>query len=131
MVPNSSGYPPPACTPVLAASARRSSERLHGVISFHDEAIPICGLSQSLSPMPTARSMPRAGARSYPSVTSRERGFISNSGFLDVMGQILLMSCPTKLHVTDRVWGRLFEASTNGDKASGMLGGTKLTLNFT
>src|SRR5690625_7968988 len=54
--------------------------------------------------MPTARSMPRAGARSYPSVTSRERGFMSISGFLDVMGQILLILCPTNFHVTERVW---------------------------
>src|SRR5699024_12425789 len=92
--------PPAACTPVLAASANRSSERLHGVISFHDDAIPTCGLSQSASPMPTARSIPRAGGRSYPSVTSRERGFRSVAGFLDVIGQILLISCPTKLHVT-------------------------------
>src|SRR5699024_1906174 len=46
---------------------------------------------------------PRAGARSYPSVTSRERGFMSISGFLDVMDQILLSQCPTTLHVTDRV----------------------------
>jgi hypothetical protein len=38
------------------------SERLHGVISFHEEAIPICGLTQSSSPMPTARNIPRAGA---------------------------------------------------------------------
>ena len=46
------------------------------MISFQDDATPICGLSQSSSPMPTARSMPRAPARSRPSVTSRLRGFI-------------------------------------------------------
>ncbi len=51
--------------------ASRSSDRLHGVISFHDDATPICGLRQSSSPMPTARSMPRAAARSRPSVTMR------------------------------------------------------------
>ena len=47
------------------------------MISFHDEATPICGLSQSPSPMPTARSIARAGALVMPSVTSRLRGFMS------------------------------------------------------
>ena len=37
MVPNSIGKPPAACTPSLTALASRSSDRLHGVISFHDE----------------------------------------------------------------------------------------------
>ena len=52
MVPNSSGKPPAACTPSLTALASRSSDRLHGVISFHDEPTPICGLAKSSSPMP-------------------------------------------------------------------------------
>ena len=69
IVPNSSGNPSAARTPTLACLASRSSDRLHGVISFQDEATPICGLRQSSSPMPTARSMPRAPARSIPSVT--------------------------------------------------------------
>ncbi len=76
-VPNCSGYPPPACTPDFAAWARRSRERLHGVISFHELAMPICGFSQSPSPMPTARSMPREVVASMPSVTTRERGLMS------------------------------------------------------
>ena len=76
MVPNCNGYPPAACTPSLAERAKRSSERLHGVISFHDEAMPICGLGKSSSLMPTARSMPRAAALSSPSVTSALRGFM-------------------------------------------------------
>ena len=42
--------------------------------SFHDEATPIWGLSQSSSVMPTARSIARAGAFCMPSVTSCERG---------------------------------------------------------
>ncbi|SHU24945.1 Uncharacterised protein [Mycobacteroides abscessus subsp. abscessus] len=50
---------------------------LHGVISFQDEPTPICGLTQSSSPMPTARSIPRAAVFSRPSVTSRLRGLIS------------------------------------------------------
>src|SRR5882672_2676968 len=60
IVPNSSGYPPPACTPSLAALASRSSERLQGVISFQELATPIWGLAKSSSVIPTARSMPRA-----------------------------------------------------------------------
>ena len=69
MVPNSSGKPSAPRTPSLARLASRASDRLQGVISFHDDATPICGLRQSSSPMPTARSMPRAAARSRPSVT--------------------------------------------------------------
>ena len=76
IVPNCIGKPPASITPWREALAKRSRERLHGVISFHDETIPICGLTQSSSPIPTARSIPRAGARSNPSVTSPERGFI-------------------------------------------------------
>ncbi len=77
IVPNSSGYPPPAWTPSLTTLARRSSDRLHGVISFQDEATPICGFTQSSSPIPTARSIPRAAVFSSPSVTSRLRGLMS------------------------------------------------------
>src|SRR4051794_28653417 len=77
IVPNSSATPPACRTPSFARFASRSSDRLHGVISFHDEATPICGLSQSSSVSPTARSMARAGARSMPSVTSRLRGLRS------------------------------------------------------
>ena len=71
IVPNSSGKPSAPRTPIFACLASRLSDRLHGVISFHDDATPICGLRQSSSPMPTARSMPRAAARSMPSVTMR------------------------------------------------------------
>jgi hypothetical protein len=50
---------------------------LHGVISFQLEAMPIWGFGKSSSDMPTARSIPRAAARSSPSVTSRLRGLMS------------------------------------------------------
>ena len=79
IVPNSSGNPPPACTPFFTALASRSSDRLQGVISFQLDATPICGFSQSSSPMPTARSIPRAAAFSRPSVTSRLRGLMSGA----------------------------------------------------
>src|SRR4029079_12010523 len=63
--------------PFFTAWASRCSERLHGVISFQLDATPIWGLVKSSSPMPTARSIPRAAALSRPSVTSRERGLMS------------------------------------------------------
>ena len=77
MVMNSIGKPPAARTPSLDRLASRSSGMLQGVTSFHDDATPTWGLSQSSSVMPMARSIARAGARSNPSVTSRERGRMS------------------------------------------------------
>jgi hypothetical protein len=74
IVMNSIGKPPASRTPTLARFARRSSGMLHGVTSFHDDATPTCGLSQSASVMPMARSIARAGARVLPSVTSWLRG---------------------------------------------------------
>ena len=41
IVPNCIGNPPASITPCLDALARRSKDKLHGVISFHDDAIPI------------------------------------------------------------------------------------------
>ena len=79
-MPNSIGNPPARCTPSFAAIPRRCNDRLHGVISFQLDAIPIWGLAKSSSRMPTARSIPRAAARSIPSVTSRLRGFRSVMG---------------------------------------------------
>ena len=69
IVPNSIGNASAPRTPSLARLANRSSDRLQGVISFHDEAMATCGLRQSSSPIPTARNMPREAARSMPSVT--------------------------------------------------------------
>ncbi len=70
IVPNSIGKPSAPRTPSFARLASRERERLHGVISFHDDATPTCGLPQSSSLMPTARSIARAPARCMPSVTS-------------------------------------------------------------
>ena len=41
IVPNCIGNPPASITPCLDALANRSNDRLHGVISFQDDAIPI------------------------------------------------------------------------------------------
>src|SRR5262245_45017187 len=79
MVVNSMGNAPADRTPSLHRLARRSSGRLHGVTSFHEEATPTWPLPQSSSVMPMARSMARAGARSQPSVTSRLRIFMSTA----------------------------------------------------
>ncbi len=49
------------------------------MISFHEEATPICGFCQSSSPIPTARSIPRDAAFSMPSVTSLLRGLRSGA----------------------------------------------------
>ena len=64
MVVNSIGNPPASRTPTLDRLASRSSGMLHGVTSFHDDATATCGLPQSSSVIPIARSMARAGARS-------------------------------------------------------------------
>ena len=77
IVPNSIGKPPESRTPRFTCSASARSVRLHGVISFHELATPIWGLSQSSSVIPTARSMARAGARRGKSVTSCDRGLTS------------------------------------------------------
>jgi hypothetical protein len=75
MVVNSRGKPPASDTPCFDRLASRSSGRLHGVTSFHEDATPIWGLSQSASVIPTARNIARAGALRKPSVTSFERIF--------------------------------------------------------
>src|SRR3954447_14157179 len=77
MVPNSIGKPPAARTPSFVCSANLRSVMLHGVTSFHADAMAICGLTQSSSVIPTARSIARAGALVIPSVTSRLRGLTS------------------------------------------------------
>ena len=77
MVVNSIGNPPASRTPTFERLASRSSGMLQGVTSFHDDATATCGLPQSSSVMPIARSIARAGARLGPSVTSRLRGLMS------------------------------------------------------
>ena len=75
---------------------------LQGVTSFHDDATPICALSQSSSVMPMARSMARAGARSMPSVTSRERCLMS-TGVVEMKDRILARLHASKGHGQVRV----------------------------
>ena len=89
IVPNSSGKPPASRTPTFACSASLRRVMLHGVTSFHDDAIATWGLSQSPSPIPTARSIARDGAFCMPSVTSRERGLTSTG--VSIVGSLVLM----------------------------------------
>ncbi len=75
------------------ALANRSNERLHGVISFHEDAIPIWAFLKSSSCIPTARSIPRAGALSKPSVTKPDLGFILLGGFFSLMRLVYCPKC--------------------------------------
>src|SRR5665811_2314980 len=75
-----------------ASRTERSRLRLQGVISFHELAMPIWGLSQSASPIPTARSIPREVRASIPSVTVRERGLMS--GLAGVSGMLQSVELP-------------------------------------
>ena len=88
IVPNSSGKPPAARTPSLARLASRSSDRLHGVTSFQDDATPTCGLPQSSSPMPTARSM-RAGRRRVAVGDLAAAGLRSSVGLVTLRRAVL------------------------------------------
>ena len=62
IVPNSRATPPAERTPSLAAAVKRRIDILQGVISFHEDATPTWGFSQSSSVSPTARSMARDAA---------------------------------------------------------------------
>src|SRR5262249_16148407 len=73
MVVNGTGIPPPAATPIRAASACGASDIEQGVFSPCVLTIPILGLSRSSSSRPQARRKARCGARSRPSTTMRER----------------------------------------------------------
>ena len=85
IVTNSRGNPPASRTPCLARLASRSSDRLQGVTSFHDEATPTWGLSQSASVMPTARSMARAG-RPFGAVGDFVAARFEVAGHMDTLG---------------------------------------------
>ncbi|CAB4724596.1 unannotated protein [freshwater metagenome] len=80
-------------TPFFEALANRSKDKLHGVTSFQEEAIPICAFAKSSSLNPTARSIPRAGALSKPSVTKPDLGFILLGGFFSLMRLVYCPKC--------------------------------------
>ena len=75
MVANSRGVPPASEIPALAASTWKSWVMLHGVCSPFMLTTPIIGLASASSSSPIARMKARCGARSRPSVVTRERHF--------------------------------------------------------
>src|SRR6266436_3525688 len=75
MVANSRGVPPASAIPALAASTWKSWVMLQGVCSPFMLTTPIIGLASASSSSPIARMKARCGARSRPSVVTRDRHF--------------------------------------------------------
>ena len=75
MVVNSRGVPPASAIPALAASTWKSWVMLQGVCSPFMLTTPIIGLASASSSSPIARMKARWGARSRPSVVTRDRHF--------------------------------------------------------
>src|SRR6201989_2473810 len=75
MVVNSRGVPPASAIPSFAASTWKSWVILQGVCSPFMLTTPIIGLAIAASSRPIARMKARCGARSRPSVVTRDRHF--------------------------------------------------------
>src|SRR5277367_336953 len=75
MVVNSRGVPPASAIPAFAASTWKSWVMLQGVCSPFMLTTPIMGFSSAASSSPIARMKARCGARSRPSVVTRDRHF--------------------------------------------------------
>src|SRR6476661_7400427 len=75
MVANSRGVPPASAIPALAASTWKSWVMLQGVCSPFMLTTPTIGLASAASSSPIARMKARWGARSRPSVVTRDRNF--------------------------------------------------------
>src|SRR6201747_2809480 len=75
MVENSRGVPPASAIPALAASTWKSCVMLQGVCSPFMLTTPTIGLAMASSSRPMARMKARCGARSRPSVVTRDRNF--------------------------------------------------------
>src|SRR6478752_6458674 len=74
-VENSRGVPPASSIPVLAAATWKSWVMLQGVCSPFMLTTPTIGLAIAASSSPIARMKARCGARSRPSVVTRDRNF--------------------------------------------------------
>src|SRR3984885_13769969 len=79
MVENSRGVPPASAIPALAASTWKSWVMLQGVCSPFMLTTPIMGFVSASSSRPIARMKARWGARSRPSVVTRDRHFFIDS----------------------------------------------------
>src|SRR5436305_7242337 len=75
MVENSRGVPPASAIPALAASTWKSWVMLQGVCSPFMLTTPTKGFAMAASSSPIARMKARCGARSRPSVVTRDRHF--------------------------------------------------------
>ncbi len=75
IVVNSRGVPPASAIPSFAASTWKSWVMLQGVCSPFMLTTPIIGLASAASSSPIARMKARCGARSRPSVVTRDRHF--------------------------------------------------------
>src|SRR5664279_1334514 len=88
MVVNSRGVPPASAMPALAASTWKSWVMLQGVCSPFMLTTPIIGLASAASSSPIARMKARCGARSRPSVVTRDRHF-----FISVVPALSFSPC--------------------------------------
>src|SRR5579871_1851907 len=82
MVANSRGVPPASAIPSFAASTWKSWVMLQGVCSPFMLTTPTMGFASAVSSSPIARMKARCGARSRPSVVTRDRHF-----FIDIVPQ--------------------------------------------
>src|SRR6267154_6729172 len=104
MVENSRGVPPASAIPALAASTWKSWVMLQGVCSPFMLTTPIMGLASAASSSPIARMKARCGARSRPSVVTRERHLIihnASGGPRPEPGRMPLRSCLALLQRRD------------------------------
>src|SRR3954453_20659071 len=76
IVENSRGVPPASAIPVFAASTWKSWVMLQGVCSPFMLTTPTKGFAIAASSSPIARMKARCGARSSPSVVTRDRSFV-------------------------------------------------------
>src|SRR6266576_1837644 len=106
MVVNSRGVPPASAIPALAASTWKSWVMLQGVCSPFMLTTPIMGFSSAASSNPIARMNARCGARSRPSVVTRDRHFF--------MRIISPQAGPTKRHADSSRWPRLLQRRDDG-----------------
>src|SRR6516165_1636621 len=74
-VANSRGVPPASAIPSFAASTWKSWVMLQGVCSPFMLTTPTIGFASAMSSSPIARMKARCGARSSPSVVTRDRSF--------------------------------------------------------
>src|SRR6201998_3718754 len=106
-VANSRGVPPASAIPSLAAATWKSWVILQGVCSPFMLTTPIIGFAIEASSRPIARRKARCGARSNPSVVTRDRHFFIYKNLLRRSGR------RQDAHPTLRWKTRLFQRSND------------------